>query len=90
MALGHHLDIEQAGIASRAANSIVEIELICRALTGKLAQASQGDFYISGADLYRVIEIGKLTFFPDLDRTALSSLTANTNTLGVKTTVTKG
>ena len=65
MALGHHLDIEQACVACRRTNRIVEVEFIGGAGAGELTQAPHGYLDVARTELHAVIEILEVALVPD-------------------------
>ena len=81
--LGHHLDIQQPGIAGGGADSVIEVQFFGGAGAGELAQPAQGDLDVAGADLDGIVEILVVAFFPDLDRFLVLAVGTDPDTLRV-------
>ncbi len=90
VALRHHLDIQQAGVARGGADGIVQVQLVGGSGAGEFAQAAQGNLDIAGAQLDTVIEILEVALFPDLDRLLVLAVGPYTNAFRVVTLLAKG
>ena len=80
---GAQLQIEQAGVARRGIDGVVEIELLGRTLARETPQLAQRQLQIAGTQLDRVVEVAELTLLPHLDRSPLTARTADADALGV-------
>ena len=73
VALGHHLDVEPAGIGCGRADGVVKIEFFSAALAGKFAQPTQRDFDVAGAEFLRVVVVFVGALVPDFDGTSVTA-----------------
>ena len=89
MPLRHHLDVQQAGIARRRLDRVVEIELFGRARPREFSQPTHGDLDIAGAELDAVIQVFEISPIPDLHRALVFALPTDTNALRVISVVTE-
>src|SRR4029079_3726491 len=72
-ALGPQLHIEPSGVARRALDCRVEIELVGAALPREAPQSSQRDLDVAGVDLDGVVQVAERALVPDLDRAAAAT-----------------
>ena len=66
MALRDHADVQDACVPGRLIDRVLEVELVCRALTGKSPEPSKRDLDIARAELQLVVQISILTSVPHL------------------------
>ena len=72
--LRDHADVEQAAVAGRGADGVVEVELLRRPLAREAPELPQGHLHVPGADLHRVVEVPELPAVPDLDGAPVARL----------------
>ena len=89
MALRDHFDVQQPRVTSGGANGVVQVELVGRARSRKLAKSSQGYLYVSCTNLNAIVEILKITSVPHFDRFFVLALTTDPDTLGMEAIIAK-
>ena len=72
-ALGPQLHIEPSGVARRALDRRVEIELVGHALPREAPQSPQRDLDVARVDLDGVVQVAERALVPDLDRAAAAT-----------------
>ena len=65
--LRDHADVEQAAVAGRRADGVVEVELLRRPLAREAPELAEGHLHVPGPDLHRVVEVPELPAVPHLD-----------------------
>src|SRR6185503_17166518 len=88
--LGHHADVEQAGLRGGLVDGVVEVELEVGALAREAAQAAQRDLDVARAELERVVVVAVGALLPQLHRAAVAARAADADALRVVAAVAEG
>jgi hypothetical protein len=65
--LRNHTNIEQSGVSRRFINSVIEIQLIGRALTREFPETAQRNLDVACPQFDRIIEVSIISLVPHLD-----------------------
>jgi hypothetical protein len=65
--LGNHTNIEQSGVSCRLINSVIEIQLVGRALTREFSETAQRNLDVACPQFDRIIEVSIISLVPHLD-----------------------